>query len=346
MLSTVRQSLTSATLQCLGAFSHANSVSKHVLSVYMYATGSQCQPITLLSHLGISDSYPGIVRMTQTIHEGTSNISNEATAATVDDNAHGQNNSKDNGTKPAKTRKYKMETLLKLSGFMHSGACMVAATRLFAGSYDNINIAAKSAEQIIGCNCKYRLILMRQYWLTLSHSIQQCKIIVPVQHYSLYGKPSSRICAWPFFRQHLIMLHHWKSQTSCIQGRRPSCSSNVFCTASYALSSHMVERGSRNSRPTWSKHSQTQDWCSLYWVMAFAFLVNWWINDYWEHTCGRCVLWWDESPRPGFSKLRQVSLWGSTVHCTSTSHFQYSGRKGRRVYRVWLGRMDTWFVSC
>ncbi len=312
----------------------------------MYATGSQCQPITLLSHLGISDSYPGIVRMTQTIHEGTSNIWNEATAATVDDNAHGQNNSKDNGTKPAKTRKYKMKTLLKLSGFMHSGARMVAATRLFAGSYDNINIAAKPAEQIIGCNCKYRLILMRQYWLTLSHSIQQRKIIVPVQHYSLYGKPSSRICAWPFFRQHLIMLHHWKSQTSCIQGRRPSCSSNVFCTASYALSSHMVERGSRNSRPTWSKHSQTQDWCSLYWAMAFAFLVNWWINDYWEHTCGRCVLWWDESPRPGFSKLRQVSLWGSTVHCTSTSHFQYSGRKGRRVYWVWLGHMDTWFVSC
>ncbi|KAK0219336.1 hypothetical protein EDD85DRAFT_924132 [Armillaria nabsnona] len=148
----IRTTLTSATLQCLGTFSHANNVSKCVLGVYMYATGSQCQPITLLSHLGISDSYPSIVGTMQTIREGTSNISNEATATTVDDNAHGQNNSKDNGTKPAKTQKYKTGTLLKLSGFMRSGARMVTATGLFAGSYDNINIAAKSAEQIIGRN--------------------------------------------------------------------------------------------------------------------------------------------------------------------------------------------------
>ncbi|KAK0467468.1 hypothetical protein IW261DRAFT_1553871 [Armillaria novae-zelandiae] len=115
----INTTITSASLQCLGAFSQCNNLAKRVIGLYLYATGSQCQPITLLSCLGMSESYPSIV--------------------TTDDRKEGKH-------------QFRTGTLLKLSGFMRGGTRAMASTGLFAASYDNINIAARSAEQIIGRN--------------------------------------------------------------------------------------------------------------------------------------------------------------------------------------------------
>ncbi len=153
-------------------------MSKRVLGLYMYATGSQRQPITLLSHLGLSDSYPSIVGTTQTVKSRkppqpmapeepeivptlsspAETVQGSVTAGTtaLPDTEAASTTTNPVPLEPPKPteKKYRTGTLLRLSGFMRAGARMVAATGMFAGSYDNINIAAKSAEQIIGRNCE------------------------------------------------------------------------------------------------------------------------------------------------------------------------------------------------
>lgn len=41
----------------LGARSQMNSYTRYVVGLYLYATGSQCQVFSVLSHLGLSTSY-------------------------------------------------------------------------------------------------------------------------------------------------------------------------------------------------------------------------------------------------------------------------------------------------
>ena len=53
--------VTSAALSCLGEYSHANNAAKRMIELYLLATGAQWQAITVLSTLGLSESYTNIV---------------------------------------------------------------------------------------------------------------------------------------------------------------------------------------------------------------------------------------------------------------------------------------------
>ena len=46
-----------AALSCIGEYSHANNYSKRIMALYLYATGAQRQAITVLSTIGLSESY-------------------------------------------------------------------------------------------------------------------------------------------------------------------------------------------------------------------------------------------------------------------------------------------------
>ena len=101
------------------------------MALYLYATGSQRQPITVLSHLGISESYANLVAKIPT-------DSDKASASFVSDSK-----------KPKQIWKV-AGTLKQLSDFMHQKARDVTATGLHGVVYDNINFMAKTAEQIVG----------------------------------------------------------------------------------------------------------------------------------------------------------------------------------------------------
>ncbi|KAJ7591850.1 hypothetical protein C8J56DRAFT_886601 [Mycena floridula] len=47
--------------KCIGTYNCSNNLFKHIFGLYLYATGSQRQAITVISHLGLSESYNGVV---------------------------------------------------------------------------------------------------------------------------------------------------------------------------------------------------------------------------------------------------------------------------------------------
>ncbi|KAJ7762332.1 hypothetical protein DFH07DRAFT_867516 [Mycena maculata] len=104
--------ITSAVLELLGEYSHKNNYSRRIMGLYLYATGAQRQTISVMSHLGISESY-----QTEKI-DGLISI--------------------------------KYASLGGLSMSMRNLARAVASTGLFAASYDNINMMFRSAEQVMG----------------------------------------------------------------------------------------------------------------------------------------------------------------------------------------------------
>lgn len=72
----------------LGERSQRNSYVKHVLGLYLYATGAQRQVLSVLSHLGICSSYPiiagrgathsSVVADSETIHNAQNNSDTES----------------------------------------------------------------------------------------------------------------------------------------------------------------------------------------------------------------------------------------------------------------------------
>ncbi|KAJ7698296.1 hypothetical protein B0H17DRAFT_1129822 [Mycena rosella] len=65
----------SAALALLGEFSHENNYSQRIMGLYLYATGAQRQTITVMSHLGISESYQNLTHKPRTnIHRCTRRI--------------------------------------------------------------------------------------------------------------------------------------------------------------------------------------------------------------------------------------------------------------------------------
>lgn len=128
-----------------------------MLGLYLYASGAQRQTMTVLSTLGITESYTNIVTKnkrrkrkkktaTQTYqdpqpHPGTSssittanNPSTSAPLTTAD---------------PVPCSQYS-GTLRQLSDSMRARARVIAATGLYSTVYDNINMMFRNAEQIIG----------------------------------------------------------------------------------------------------------------------------------------------------------------------------------------------------
>ncbi|KAJ7859628.1 hypothetical protein B0H14DRAFT_3084919 [Mycena olivaceomarginata] len=102
--------ITSAVLELLGEYSHKNNYSRHMMGLYLYVTGAQRQTISVMAHLGISESYQSITHKPHA----------EELAARI------------NGL---------------ISTNLARG---VASTGLFAGVYDNINMMFRAAEQVMG----------------------------------------------------------------------------------------------------------------------------------------------------------------------------------------------------
>lgn len=112
--------------------------------MYMYSTGSQRQPITVMSHLGISESYDAITgkkrKRKKKKADATSPVATELSAASVDAN----------DIVLDVLQEGKGGSLRQLSDSMVDMAQAIAATGLYGTSYDNINMVFRVAEQILG----------------------------------------------------------------------------------------------------------------------------------------------------------------------------------------------------
>ncbi|KAJ7660439.1 hypothetical protein B0H17DRAFT_1260445 [Mycena rosella] len=131
--------ITSAALSLLGEFSHKNNFSRRIMGLYLYATGAQRQTISVMSHLGISESYQSLT------HKSRIMIQRRPRAVNPDNDPPPPPPST-----PYLKKTIKPGTLQELSGSMRSFARAVASTGLFAASYDNINLVFRAAEQVMG----------------------------------------------------------------------------------------------------------------------------------------------------------------------------------------------------
>ncbi|KIM41147.1 hypothetical protein M413DRAFT_72593 [Hebeloma cylindrosporum] len=124
--------VTSAALACLGEYSHANNLTKRMIGMYMYASGAQRQSISVLSTLGLSESYSNLVSKNMRRKETERG---EIAAGDLMEE---------------ETPKVPTGTLYQLSASMREETRKIAATGLFATVYDNININFRNPEEIIG----------------------------------------------------------------------------------------------------------------------------------------------------------------------------------------------------
>ncbi|KAI4522028.1 hypothetical protein K525DRAFT_199783 [Schizophyllum commune Loenen D] len=123
--------VTNTMLQLLGEYSYANNLGKKALGLYLYASGSQRQSIEVMSHIGISESYSGII--------GKGGAPRQYTTKGVDGAG---TQVKSYFTRPG--------TLRTLSESMRAAARAVASTGIYATVYDNINMVFRAAEQVVG----------------------------------------------------------------------------------------------------------------------------------------------------------------------------------------------------
>jgi len=135
------QVVMSAALSCLGEYSHANNAAKRMIGLYLLATGAQRQAITVLSTLGLSESYTNIV---------TKNVRRQrklklSRVAEDVQEPHGAE-----GREPEQIPCQRTGTLHQLSDAMRAEAWEIAKTGLFGTVYDNINMNLRSAEQVVG----------------------------------------------------------------------------------------------------------------------------------------------------------------------------------------------------
>ena len=140
----------SAALACLGEYSHANNLAKRMIGMYMYASGAQRQAISVLSTLGLSESYSNLisknVRRVRTV-KGRKQKTKEK----------GKEKEEERGLEitpgsitEQEGPKVPTGTLYQLSESMRQETREIAATGLFATVYDNININFRNPEEIIG----------------------------------------------------------------------------------------------------------------------------------------------------------------------------------------------------
>jgi hypothetical protein len=174
----------------VGEYSNANSLMRRLMSLYLYATGSQRQPISVLAHLGLSESYTNLISKPRIIGSDTA-CQNVVLAARDSRTSSVQPSNPSTTQLPAgKTTspptaetlpvheqpasitvpnvattstqtqppgpdlpKYRKPGILRqLSGTMRDSARRLASTGLFAMSYDNINMMLRTGEQIMGRN--------------------------------------------------------------------------------------------------------------------------------------------------------------------------------------------------
>lgn len=122
--------VTSSTLALLGEYSYNNNWAKKIISLYLYSSGSQRQPLSVLSHLGLGESYETIVAKKR--------IRRSKKPSNVDQ------------SEETTTKVLRAGSLRELSSSQVDMARSVAATGLFGACYDNINMVFKVVEQVVG----------------------------------------------------------------------------------------------------------------------------------------------------------------------------------------------------
>ncbi|KAF9556932.1 hypothetical protein CPC08DRAFT_776651 [Agrocybe pediades] len=135
--------VSSTLLTCLGEYSRSNNLAKRMTGLYLFSTGAQRQTITVLSTLGLSESYTNIV---------TKNLRRDGkkTLEYV-----GQTESEGQASGPNfilldRRRSIYTGTLCQLSESMLNMARSIASTGLCFTVYDNINMMFRRAEQVVG----------------------------------------------------------------------------------------------------------------------------------------------------------------------------------------------------
>jgi hypothetical protein len=192
------QVIANAALACLGEYSHANNFVKKIMGLYLYATGAQRQTITVLSTLGLAESYSGLtypVPRTKALST-TEKASND----TVDTEPEEPQASDKVSSPKASGEISGGGTLRQLSSNMRTLARGVATTGLYAVAFDNINIGFRSPEQIVGRHGTKLYILQLQVKDRLLIGLYQIlKKTGHVLHYFHCMKHVSRILKLPIF---------------------------------------------------------------------------------------------------------------------------------------------------
>ena len=139
-----------------------------MIGMYMYASGVQRQSISVLSTLGLSESYSNLVsknvRRVRILKKKSKGKEKEKTP----EHSEEREGEKAEGSSPEKDApKVPTGTLYQLSESMRQETRKVAATGLFATVYDNININFRNPEEIIGRHGEQPLSLSLKIRFTL-----------------------------------------------------------------------------------------------------------------------------------------------------------------------------------
>jgi hypothetical protein len=128
------------------------------MAIYLYASGAQRQTISVLAHLGISESYQNLIKKPHfLINRRSHDVDPEdplpmtpPSTPTISNTPYNPPDAAALGAAISAIRFVRMGTLRQLSGSMRDMARAVAATGLYAASYDNINMVFRAAEQVLG----------------------------------------------------------------------------------------------------------------------------------------------------------------------------------------------------
>ncbi|KAJ6629084.1 hypothetical protein B0H10DRAFT_2160566 [Mycena sp. CBHHK59/15] len=152
--------LTSTALTLLGEYSYKNNFSRCIMALYLYASGAQRQTISVLAHLGISESYQNLIKKARfLINHRSHDIDPEDPLPMVPPSTPVLSDTPYTPPDPAALSSaiaalwfVRMGTLRQLSGSMRDMARSISATGLYAASYDNINMVFRAAKQVLGKN--------------------------------------------------------------------------------------------------------------------------------------------------------------------------------------------------
>ncbi|KAJ7804261.1 hypothetical protein B0H14DRAFT_3091849 [Mycena olivaceomarginata] len=137
---------------------HKNKFSRHIMALYLYAAGAQRQMISVMVHLGISESYQNLTSKPRftilcrswCIDPEDPIPSTPPSTPSLHAHVYTPPNPELLTAKIETLRVIHLRTLRQLTGAMRDMARGVAATGLYAASYDNINKVFRAAEQVVG----------------------------------------------------------------------------------------------------------------------------------------------------------------------------------------------------
>lgn len=154
-------------MSLLGEYSQQNIFTRQIMGLYLYASGAQRQVISVMSHLGISESYSSVTRKPRkaTVEDVEDEGEEQPTVSQTPNFdlpvLNSEKAEKKKKKRPRKIQPWDAGTLRVLSNSMRQVSRSVAATGLFASVYDNINMVFRVSEQIMGRTGELKLILLQ-----------------------------------------------------------------------------------------------------------------------------------------------------------------------------------------